>query len=85
MSSLLVDGRDCPGCLQLARCCHPPCTPVLVHRRSPHATILFLVEVEALHLAVLDLVVPMEITFMDNGGNIFVLYECIDYMNIYII
>ncbi len=25
-------------------------------------------------------VVPMEITFMDNGGNIFVLYEFIDYM-----
>ncbi len=30
-------------------------------------------------------VVPMEITFMDNGGNIFVLYEFIDYMNLYII
>jgi hypothetical protein len=30
-------------------------------------------------------VMPMEITFMDNGGNIFVLYECIDYMNSYII
>ncbi len=26
-------------------------------------------------------VVPMQITFMDNGGNIFVLYEFIDYMN----
>jgi hypothetical protein len=30
-------------------------------------------------------VVPMEITFMDNGGNIFVLCEFIDYMNLYII
>jgi hypothetical protein len=30
-------------------------------------------------------VVPMEITFMDNGGNIFVLYELINYMNSYII
>jgi hypothetical protein len=30
-------------------------------------------------------VVPMEITFMDNGGNIFILYECIDYMNSYIL
>ncbi len=30
-------------------------------------------------------VVPMEITFMDNGGYIFVLYEFIDYMNLYII
>ncbi len=30
-------------------------------------------------------VVPMEITFVDNGGNIFVLYEFIDYMNFYII
>ncbi len=30
-------------------------------------------------------VVPMEITFMDNGGNIFVLYESIDYMYSYII
>ncbi len=30
-------------------------------------------------------VVPMEITFMDNGGNIFVLYKFIDYMNSYII
>jgi hypothetical protein len=28
---------------------------------------------------------PMEITFMDNGGNIFVLCEFIDYMNPYII
>ncbi len=26
-------------------------------------------------------VVPMEITFMDNGGNIFMLCEFIDYMN----
>jgi hypothetical protein len=26
-------------------------------------------------------VVPMEITFMDNGGNTFMLYEFIDYMN----
>jgi hypothetical protein len=25
--------------------------------------------------------VPMEITFMDNGGNIFILYKFIDYMN----
>ncbi len=30
-------------------------------------------------------VVPMEITFMDNGGNIFVLCEFIDYMNLYLI
>ncbi len=30
-------------------------------------------------------VVPMEITLMDSGGNIFVLYECIEYMNLYII
>jgi hypothetical protein len=30
-------------------------------------------------------VVPMEITFMDNGGNIFILCEFIDYMNLYII
>ncbi len=30
-------------------------------------------------------VVPMEITFMDNGGNIFVLYEFIDCKNSYII
>ncbi len=27
------------------------------------------------------IVVPMEITFMDNGGNIFVLCEFIEYMN----
>jgi hypothetical protein len=30
-------------------------------------------------------VVPMEITFMDNGGNIFILYEFRDYMHTYII
>ena len=30
-------------------------------------------------------VVPMEITFIDNGGNIFVLCEFIDYMNSFII
>jgi hypothetical protein len=30
-------------------------------------------------------VVPMEITFMDNGGNIFVLCEFIDYVNSHII
>ncbi len=30
-------------------------------------------------------VVPMEITFMVNGGNIFVLCEFIDYMNSHII
>ncbi len=30
-------------------------------------------------------VMPMEITFMDNGGNISVLYEFIDYMNLFII
>ncbi len=30
-------------------------------------------------------VLPMEITFMDNGGNIFILCEFIDYMNFYII
>ncbi len=30
-------------------------------------------------------VVPMEITLLDNGGNIFVLYEFIDYMNSLII
>jgi hypothetical protein len=30
-------------------------------------------------------VVPMEITFMDNDGNIFILYEFLDYMNSYII
>ncbi len=30
-------------------------------------------------------VVPMEITFINNGGNIFILYEFIDYMNSYII
>ncbi len=30
-------------------------------------------------------VMPMKITFMDNGENIFVLYEFIDYMNSYII
>jgi hypothetical protein len=29
-------------------------------------------------------VVPMEITFMDNGGNIFVLDEFIEQMNSYI-
>jgi hypothetical protein len=29
-------------------------------------------------------VMPMEITFMDNGGNIFVLCEFIDYRNSYI-
>jgi hypothetical protein len=29
-------------------------------------------------------VVPMEITFLDNGGNIFVLDEFIDQMNSYI-
>jgi hypothetical protein len=33
----------------------------------------------------LRIVVPMEITFMDNGGNIFVLCEFIDYINSYII
>jgi hypothetical protein len=26
-------------------------------------------------------VVPMEITLMDSGGNIFLLYEFIEYMN----
>jgi hypothetical protein len=30
-------------------------------------------------------VVPMEITFMDNGGSIFVLCEFVDYMNSHII
>jgi hypothetical protein len=30
-------------------------------------------------------VVPMEITFIDNGGNIFILCEFIDYMNSHII
>ena len=30
-------------------------------------------------------VMPMEKTFMDNGGNIFVLCEFIDYMNLYLI
>ncbi len=30
-------------------------------------------------------VVPMEITFMDIGGNIFVLCEFVDYTNSYII
>ncbi len=30
-------------------------------------------------------VIPKEITFVDNGGNIFVLHEFIDYMNFYII
>jgi hypothetical protein len=30
-------------------------------------------------------VMPMEITFMDNGGNIFILCEFIDYMNSLII
>ncbi len=30
-------------------------------------------------------VVPMEIIFMDNDGNIFVLYEFINYMNLHII
>ncbi len=30
-------------------------------------------------------VVPMEITFMDNGGNIFVLDEFIEQMNSYMI
>ncbi len=30
-------------------------------------------------------VVPMEITFMENGGNTFILDEFIDYMNPYII
>ncbi len=30
-------------------------------------------------------VTPMEITFMDNGGNIFVLCEFIDYTNSYIV
>ncbi len=30
-------------------------------------------------------VMPMEITFMDNGGNISVLCEFIDYMNFYTI
>jgi hypothetical protein len=34
---------------------------------------------------VVDDVVPMEITFMDNGGNVFVLYEFIDHMNSYIV
>ncbi len=29
-------------------------------------------------------IMPMEITFMDNGGNIFVLCEFIDFMNSYI-
>ncbi len=29
-------------------------------------------------------VVAMEITLMDSGGNIFVLYEFIEYMNSYI-
>jgi hypothetical protein len=29
-------------------------------------------------------VVPMEITFMDNGGNVFVLDEFIGQMNLYI-
>jgi hypothetical protein len=28
--------------------------------------------------------VPMEITLMDSGGNIFVLYGFIEYMNLYI-
>jgi hypothetical protein len=32
-----------------------------------------------------ETVVPMEITFMDNGGNIFVLCEFIDVINSYII
>jgi hypothetical protein len=30
-------------------------------------------------------VVPMETTFMDNGGNTLVLYEFIDYMKSYIV
>jgi hypothetical protein len=30
-------------------------------------------------------VVPMEITFMDNGGNIFILCEFINYVNSHII
>jgi hypothetical protein len=30
-------------------------------------------------------VVPMEITFIDNGGNIFVFYEFKDYMKISIV
>jgi hypothetical protein len=30
-------------------------------------------------------VVPMEITFMDNGGNIFLLFEFIDYIYSHII
>jgi hypothetical protein len=29
-------------------------------------------------------VMPMEITLMDSGGNIFVLYEFIKYINVYI-
>jgi hypothetical protein len=33
----------------------------------------------------LALVVPMEITFMDNGGNIFNFCEFIDYVNSHII
>ncbi len=33
----------------------------------------------------LNFVMPMEITFMDNGGNIFVLCEFIDYVNLHII
>jgi hypothetical protein len=56
MSTLLVEGRDCPGCFQLTCSCHPPHTPALIDWRSPHVTILFLVEVKALHLAVLELV-----------------------------
>jgi hypothetical protein len=28
--------------------------------------------------------VPMEITLMDSGGNIFVLYEFMEYINSYI-
>ncbi len=29
-------------------------------------------------------VVPMEITLMDSGGNVFILYEFINYVNSYI-
>ncbi len=36
------------------------------------------------HFTIDKNVVPMEITFMDNGGNVFVLDELIEQMNSYI-
>jgi hypothetical protein len=60
-------------------------TKLLMHHGFKTATGKFVQTSYLLFFAEVGLVVPMEITFMNNGGNIFVLCEFIDYMNSYII